>query len=157
MVAFRLIPKALKSRVVDENVPRAWSIRSVFKIEIAPVQCQGFAVDIERDRRKSPVVAFGDQFPIRSLKKRLGYWPGGQKGIEHYEGQPSGVVKQDHHQRACQERALTRPFESPDSPPEQGDCCDRQRNAKISKRIEGKVQHVAQRKTIDAGMVAQRG
>src|SRR5437899_7541549 len=49
IVAFRLIPKALKSRVVDENVPCVWGIRSVFKIEIASVQCQGFAVDIECD------------------------------------------------------------------------------------------------------------
>src|SRR5260370_32471615 len=143
IIALRLEPETLKSRIIDKDVARAGRIGSIFKVEIPSVQCQGFAVDIKCDRRKSPVVAFGDQFAIWSLKKRLGYWPGGQKGIEHYQGQPSGVVKQDHHQLACQERALIPPFESPHSAPEHGECCHRPRHSHRSKRIEAKAQHMA--------------
>src|SRR5260370_25707846 len=134
IIALRLEPETLKSRIIDKDVARAGRIGSIFKVEIPSVQCQGFAVDIKCDRRKSPVVAFRDQFAIWSLKKRLGYWPGGQQGIEHYEGQASGVGKQDRHQPPCPERAVIRPFERPDSAPEQADCCDRQRNAQLSTR-----------------------
>src|SRR6267142_446522 len=157
IIALRLMPKALKSRIVDENVPSAGSIGSIFKVEIASVQCQGFAVDIERDRRKSPVVVFRDQFTIWDLKKRLGYWPRRQEGIEYHQGQPSGVVKQNHHQRRCQECAQIHPFVSRQSATEQSDRCARERKAQISKGVEGKVQHVAQREAIDARMVAKRG
>src|ERR1700741_3121640 len=135
IIALRLEPKTLKSRIVDKDVPRAGRIGPIFKVEIASVQCQGFSVDVKRDGRKSPVVALGNQFPIRGLKKRLGNWPRCQKGIERHQGQPGGVVKQNHHQRGCQEGALISPFESRQSAHEQGDRCYRQWKAKVSKGI----------------------
>ena len=49
IIAVRLVPETFESRIVDENVRSAGSIRSIFKIEIAPVQIEGVAVRIKCD------------------------------------------------------------------------------------------------------------
>src|ERR1700694_1521155 len=109
IIALRLEPETLESHVVDEYVRGAGSIGSILKIEVAPIQRQGVAIGIERERRKSPVVMVHDQFSIRRFEKYLRQRPRRQKWIEHHQGQPSGVVEQNHHQRGCQERGQIGP------------------------------------------------
>jgi len=60
IIAVRLVPETLESRIVDENVRGAWSIRSTLEIEVAPVQIEGVTIGIVRDRRESQVVMVYD-------------------------------------------------------------------------------------------------
>src|SRR5258708_13475061 len=64
IIALRLDPDTLESRVVDEDVRGAGSIGPILKIEAATIQRQGVAIGIERERRKRPVIIFPVQFSI---------------------------------------------------------------------------------------------
>src|SRR5216683_8273445 len=155
--ALRSEPKTLESRVVNEYVPSARCVGAILEIEVTPIQDQNVPIYIKRYGRQSPVIMVHDQLSLRRLQQRFRKGPRRQKGIEHHHRQPCGMVKQNHHQRLCQERTQINPSESRKGASQQRDRCDRQRQAQISKRVKSKVHHVAEGEGIGAGMVAERG
>src|SRR5713226_2063397 len=75
IVALRVQPKPLESRVVNKDVRSARCVRAIFHIEISPIQNQDVALYIERYGRQSPEIMVQDQFALRGLQQCLGKWP----------------------------------------------------------------------------------
>jgi hypothetical protein len=72
IVALRVEPEPLESRVVDEDVWSARGIRPIFKIKVASVQDQGVALYIKRYGRQCPVIMVHDQLSLGRLQQRFG-------------------------------------------------------------------------------------
>src|SRR2546430_17681426 len=68
IVALRVEPKSLESRVINEDVRSARCIRAVFQIEITPIQNQDVSLYIKRYGRQSPVIMVHDQLSLRRFQ-----------------------------------------------------------------------------------------